>query len=722
MSSISITSADVPLSNLIPVIHKSAFGCSEPNLSPQLSWSYDGGLFEGHIDTIELHVIDQDASGTGYGGNFAHWKVTNIAPAVVSVGQNITWGGAEVIHSTDWVSGDDTNGWNGPCAPSIAGHTYSVYIVANIKPASVGFVGSETVVGSYVFLDNSDNVTPEPGTGSCGQLGCPPGQELVGGQCQLISNANYTVSTTQYTTSPGSKNQAYGAFGMRIYEAVNGFTFPLSGDGSGFLVDDGGGGVPVTLRAASPVSNALWDSEGSSAKGRLNIAGIWTGSGSGLPHNEWIGFSRCIVAPSTKVYCFGFAADNRMRLRLNGELIVEYDTGANANFNYWHVIPIILNEGVNIIEMEGSNDGSDAAFGAEIYDTTPAVLEGLSTTAGLEPYILFSTKDGTGENFDIGENSGFTCPDGYAYDSCTSGQCSSIEYSEPAPLPCAILLENCKDSNDTYLIELDPAETTPFYGDNVYALAGDNDFLEKCFINHGQVVGTPIITNVTIINDYGPNNCVACDPSEKMESCESPGTFTYVALKTGQIAMTVGNIYELDALEGCHSYVGNVTDRGPDNIEVTVTVDHDTNNCLVCEPCLQFRNCASGTDIFIRLADGETEPQPLEVVNLAGDPTIEDNCWQFVQSTETGCTEDYIDVIVVSSTDCFTCDACTSRYLLTDCEDPENTVIIEWNQALEPLNESLIYVFDSEPDICYKVEFLPPESCTESTPTLKDPA
>ena len=60
--------------------------------------------------------------------------------------------------------------------------------------------------------------------------------------------------------------------------------------------------------------------------------------------------------------------------KFNGEDIVVFDNGTGLAFNFWHMIPITLSSGRNIIEMQGQDNGNPAAFGAEIYSASTAVL------------------------------------------------------------------------------------------------------------------------------------------------------------------------------------------------------------------------------------------------------------------------------------------------------------------------------------------------------------
>ena len=107
-----------------------------------------------------------------------------------------------------------------------------------------------------------------------------------------------------------------------------------------------------------------------------------------------------------------------MRFSVDGTLIFELDTDDLYNFKRWHVIPIELSSGSHNIEMTGKNDESIAAFGAEIYGPFP--VGSVDTDAQIAALdigaddIVWSTGDELGQVFELGEESGWICPDGTA--------------------------------------------------------------------------------------------------------------------------------------------------------------------------------------------------------------------------------------------------------------------------------------------------------------------
>jgi hypothetical protein len=68
-------------------------------------------------------------------------------------------------------------------------------------------------------------------------------------------------------------------------------------------------------------------------------------------------------------------------------------------------------------------------MGAEIYSADTDVISGFTSTTQLDPYIVFTTADYIGETWEIGENSGYSCPTGYSLSTCS-------------PIISCVLIEN----------------------------------------------------------------------------------------------------------------------------------------------------------------------------------------------------------------------------------------------------------------------------------------
>ena len=287
--------------------------------------------------------------------------------------------------------------------------------------------------------------------------------------CEKITIAPIDCAPTVYEVCGGTQIVGnYGKFGARFYEPVdsNPTNLPILRAGSTNIEYQDG--TPLTLVAQVNSTNNptgytnIW-------RERLNTAGVWGNDGAGGacpsrtslsardPIGQWIGFTTCIQIPETKVYSVFIAADNRTRFSLNGQLIVDFGlTGPTENFQYAWVFPLLLPAGTSILQLEGYNDSSVAAFAAEVYDATALELAAFTTIGELDAVKVFSTEDliGSGAVFDIGETglSGCNCPEGFILSNCGGElQCVQIETTEGAE-DC-----NCPDEDYT-LVYFNSAE------------------------------------------------------------------------------------------------------------------------------------------------------------------------------------------------------------------------------------------------------------------------
>lgn len=232
-----------------------------------------------------------------------------------------------------------------------------------------------------------------------GECACPDGFDLSvdGETCERITQTAAVQNGDFRTVCRGDQNENYGAFGA---------TLP----GGAHIVD-------------SFFGNGTFDENNGS---RLNTIGIWSCDGA---LREWIGFSRCIDVEESGEYVVGVSGDDRVRFSLNGDLVFEGNT--DFHFRNWWMVPVTLQAGINIIEMEGYDQGVVAAFGAEIYGPFPigSTVDD-ATMAGLdyENNIIWTTGDQLESTFNLGTSSGFSCEDGFALDLCSDeATCTRIE-------------------------------------------------------------------------------------------------------------------------------------------------------------------------------------------------------------------------------------------------------------------------------------------------------
>ena len=179
------------------------------------------------------------------------------------------------------------------------------------------------------------------------------------------------------------------------------------------------------------VENSFWGESYNDMDSRLNTVGVWACDPASVdtgetypttePTQEWIGFSHCLEVEESGEYLIGMGADNRMRFKINGNMVFQRNTNAVPNFTYWWVQSVHLNAGINIIELEGWNQSQAASFGAEISGPFPSgslATDAAMASADYENNIIFSTENMVGQDFQLGETSGYSCPDGYALNTC----------------------------------------------------------------------------------------------------------------------------------------------------------------------------------------------------------------------------------------------------------------------------------------------------------------
>lgn len=189
----------------------------------------------------------------------------------------------------------------------------------------------------------------------------------------------YTASTLPYA----SQQVVYSEFGTLIYNTgytSNGLGTNTLLTTSGLWINDSGTNGPL-------LRSAIWTSIPTSASTH------W------FPLSTWIGYSYCTTLIEEKTYYIGMAGDNGAMLRLNGQIIVKQDvsTVPQSNFKYWHIYPITLYPGHNILEFFGYNQYDVAGFGFEVYDNTYSEITGATVVGDLN--ILYSTINQTGTTF-----------------------------------------------------------------------------------------------------------------------------------------------------------------------------------------------------------------------------------------------------------------------------------------------------------------------------------
>jgi len=243
------------------------------------------------------------------------------------------------------------------------------------------------------------------------------------GLCEKYEETEATLTGAQITVQAATPASSYGWGGAVFYESITAKPKPARIKVLPNVHIEDGSNTTIPIIANR---NYFWDNT-SGVNGRLNTVGV---KGS-VPNGEWVGFSHCLTYGEAKKINIGLGSDNAVRIKLNGDTIIDLDSPSNQfSFNYWHVFEIDIIQGFNVIEILFKNNGLAMSFGAEIYLASQAQLLPLTTEAGLDPFIIWSTKDMVGEKFLIGNNHGYSCPDGYSVTDCdNSGSpvCTLIE-------------------------------------------------------------------------------------------------------------------------------------------------------------------------------------------------------------------------------------------------------------------------------------------------------
>lgn len=246
--------------------------------------------------------------------------------------------------------------------------------------------------------------------------------------CYTITSIPSTPPTSQYTLIRKSYDP-YSTDGTYVYNpgyTVSGFTNTIND------------GLYTILNTPN-----LWDNTlNSPLSGPLNRCGVWTNLVGDQPWDTWIGFSTCLDVSTTKTYYIGIGADNDFKIILDGNLIVNtrlaissWDTTITGlPFKRWNVYPITINSGSHVLELYGWNEPNFVgSLGCEIYDNT--LFDLINATTLNDINIIFSSSGQTTANVvqDLNDEyttSGYTCPDGFVYNSCTN-TCDYIQFCYP---------------------------------------------------------------------------------------------------------------------------------------------------------------------------------------------------------------------------------------------------------------------------------------------------
>ena len=300
-------------------------------------------------------------------------------------------------------------------------------LVANLLKSDLDGPNGHTIFG---IDDNTTGFTIES-VGICvnsivkpiNSCGCPGGYTASadGSICYKVTTTSPTGNDTLQPEA-GEDNVAYGQFGVKIYN-----TSDYDSTGNSISGDLAFSGFTATFDGSSTTSVESFYA------GRMNANNVWVAGDSTWPsptYPDYISFCSTFTISQSKTYYVGIAGDNDVTIKLNGiELVNQADNQPPNNFKFWHVYPVTLNAGPNIIELENWNRSSVGSFAAEIYDNTLNEMTSATSTGMLN--IVFATGDYLPGGSKEGEGfcSNYTCPSGYTLDTTDPGNpiCKLIE-------------------------------------------------------------------------------------------------------------------------------------------------------------------------------------------------------------------------------------------------------------------------------------------------------
>lgn len=288
--------------------------------------------------------------------------------------------------------------------------TTQLVVNASLQDLTTGITVGGIDDNTIEFIIQSDGVCVNYIVKPVSNCNCPEGYTASsdGTICYKVTTASPTTNDT-LTPEAGADNPAYGEYGVKIYNIGD---FDSTGNSisgglafSGYTnTFDGSGTTDV---------EAFWST-------RMNANNVWVAGDANWPgpnYPDYISFCATFTLTQSKTYWVGIAGDNDVTIKLNGaEIVNQADNSPQSNFKFWHIYPVTLNAGPNIIELENWNRSSVGSFAAEIYDNELSALFSATNTSMLN--IVFATGDYLpgGSKEGQGFCSNYTCPSGYTLD------------------------------------------------------------------------------------------------------------------------------------------------------------------------------------------------------------------------------------------------------------------------------------------------------------------
>lgn len=583
----------------------------------------------------------------------------------------------------------------------------TIYGCWNIQ-VSFDCTGFRTDLGLEQIVASEDDVN---------YCGCPTGYTYnpTTGLCELSTPAIAPVISRIATTTPPPSIPSYSANGAVIYNDITNATFPIIAtpqpSGNSIILSTNTPIYPATTPhpivttpyptpwpPASPVitnpsefNKAFRDNIGTGpaitpAYSILNSAWYTNATDNwlynyGINTNEvlpnplfpptlppgfdnvplltWIGFNKCLIITKVTQYCIALAADNSIRLFINNELKIELNVGNTPAdlfpFKYVHIFPITLQPGTYQIKVEGLNFTTSGAFAMSMYETTPAALASYTTTAQLDSVTAYSTLEERGNEFQTSSNPdyGYTCSQGYNLVTCDGVEClSTVPYR-----PCCYQLINCQTDLPEYQFTY-------------------NGVQQAGVPNPDTIGPTQVINFLNVFETTTITGCYRIIKTQCDNSFPTP-TYSWSLIDT------------LTLLSDCQTCLG---------VCVRLTDCAQVQDSIIVD----FPDLTAYIDKTIKFEITTPVPDGWPVGTYCASVVSEDEC------------EDAIALNINGTiTEFDTCPDCNPQcYLLTDCSDPTNTMVVSGDLSQY---EGYVITLAGCDYICWIVSLA--NDCTGSVPS-----
>jgi hypothetical protein len=306
------------------------------------------------------------------------------------------------------------------------------FFIAMIDPKNGEYLLSDTIIEPKAGITSGnacqEGYTLSPDGNSCSRI------EIVPPDSQEVA-----------VLAAESANDVYSEFGTKIYEPG----FDVAGEGANTEI---------------PSPHPFWSNPDSQAPhGPMNRNGIWIDNDSdgvrdALTPGAQLTVTFTLNSPTQKLYYFGIGGDNKIKLVVNGVVIVDKTNIIDLNFKWWHVYPVLLNAGPNLTSITGEGDGSvQDSMAMEIYDNTEQEL--LDATGYGDLTVLFRTADLVGGTLQI-----TNCPAGYQPVNTGDGNwvCQRVVITPSQPFANPVPVPDSKFINDLPGPDVSVPETKVF--------------------------------------------------------------------------------------------------------------------------------------------------------------------------------------------------------------------------------------------------------------------